>query len=375
MASKYVKALWVFVVVYIAFFSAYSVFRLYAFEHFYAPGYVLCDTHTFYSDLINTLHGNGFFYSPYEGTSHFAVHNSPILFLLLPIVALFPHIETILVVQSIFIGLGAVGLFYFAREVLKSEKSALLLALMYLINPFVHGINKADFHACALAIPFAFLTAYFYETGRTKPMLVSATLVLSAREDAGLFLIALMWMGIMRKDSPMGSLKPRTWLRNRLELTMVLLAVLWMAASLVLIFWFNGWVPPRWMARYHGTPNFLRERGWSFVALVLLSMGFLPLLQPRFLIPSAPLWAELLLGASWAMVSYDFYYTYMLVPFLFIVSVYAVSENPRMLRKGFLIALVSSILFSPVYGVTRIGPYDSVYFWARFLGRMLHGMG
>ena len=49
---------------------------------------------------------------------------------------------------------------------LGDERPAAAFAVLYLLNPSLHGINVRDFHAAALAIPLLLAALYFVEAGR-----------------------------------------------------------------------------------------------------------------------------------------------------------------------------------------------------------------
>ena len=89
------------------------------------------------------------FYNTYEGHSHFAYHNSPILFLLLPLYRLVPTVETLLVAQTVAIALGAIPVFLLARDRV-GPRTGLVLGALWLLNFPLHGVNWHDFHETGL---------------------------------------------------------------------------------------------------------------------------------------------------------------------------------------------------------------------------------
>jgi len=85
--------------------------------------------------------------------------------------------------------------FGLARARLGDERPAAVFALLYLVNPSLHGINVRDFHAAALVIPLLLAAFWAVETGRPWLALVPAALVLLCREDAALPVMGLgAWM-------------------------------------------------------------------------------------------------------------------------------------------------------------------------------------
>jgi len=342
------------VIVYIVFFSSYTVLRHYS---YLTSAY---DLGIFMQSLWTASHGAGFFFNTPEwediGTfSHFGVHNSPILIPLAVLYRVFPYAETLLIVQSIFLGFGALALFKFASLVL-DEKRASYLSLMYLTNPLIHGINQFDFHPVSLAVPFIFLIPYYYETGQWKKMALMALIVLSVKEDAGLILISLGMLFLLRKHQRQNNL-------IGVDIALILAGIAWIALSVfVVIPHFSGVYPyfanPR-LQRY-APGSFHLDYAVVFVTVTLFSLAFLPILNIRYFFPSLPLWLELLLSKSITMLLVGFQYPYMLAPYLFISSAYGLSElketpisrflrvSPKkLLRNALVLSVVSMLLFSP----------------------------
>jgi len=361
------KELFMAVLVYILFFSIYNAFRLYLFEKLFHLG-ILMDIHIFYESMRNTIEGRGFFYNHYEEMwfgvkSHFGVHNSPILIFVLPL-ALLPT-EGILIFQTVMIGFGAIALFYFAREVLADEKKAFLISVMYLLNPYIHGITKSDFHASALVIPFMFLVPYFYEKGYHKLALFSSLLVLFGKEDMGLFLISF---GLFLLIKHYKSKKLNKW-----GIYFIFMGIAWIVVSILVIMYFNNFSLPWWRTFFkqgcvefslngklyvsRGELNLLTLPGLAFVLSIICLFGCTHLRKPVYLFSSLPLWGELLFSHCVNMINMQFVYTYQLMPFMFILFTYTLREvesRDKLLRNAFFMTVMFSILLSPVLGLTRI---------------------
>ena len=98
--------------------------------------------------------------------------------------------------QSVALALGGFAVFGLARARLGDESPAAAFALLYLVNPSLHGINVRDFHAAALAIPLLLAAFWAVEAGREPWLaLAPAALTLLCREDAALPVMGLgAWM-------------------------------------------------------------------------------------------------------------------------------------------------------------------------------------
>ena len=177
------------VFVYIVVFSSVTVMKHYA---FLTTGW---DLGIYMQVLWSTLHGRPFYYS-YElnkipSGNFFGLHFVPILFLILPLYMLFPCAETLLVIQTVAIGAGAVPLYFLAKEVLESRTSAVVVSVIYLLYPPLHGLNWFDFHPEAFIPLFIILMAYFFEMRKFRWMYVSMVLALSTIEFTALIVAAI----------------------------------------------------------------------------------------------------------------------------------------------------------------------------------------
>lgn len=120
-------------------------------------------------------------------------HLSPIMYALVPAFWLAPGATTLLVVQSAALAAGAPAVFLLARRRLEDERLAALFALLYLLNPSLHGMNVRDFHAAALAVPLLLWAFVAAEARRGLVFAGLIVLTLGTREDAAL---AVMGVGI-----------------------------------------------------------------------------------------------------------------------------------------------------------------------------------
>lgn len=148
----------------------------------------------------STINGRFFYYTvePWHGQSFFGVHFSPILVLLVPFYAVYPHPETLLVLQSFIIALGAVPLYFLAKDEL-NERLALLLSLLYLTHPLLLGANLFDFHFEAF-IPVTLLsTIYFLRKRNMKLYILSLILSLMSHEYVAFLTILIILYELVTK--------------------------------------------------------------------------------------------------------------------------------------------------------------------------------
>jgi uncharacterized membrane protein len=116
-------------------------------------------------------------------------------YLFLPIYALFPRPETLLVIQSTLIGLSALPLWGFARRHV-SEWATTLIAVAYLLYYPMHGASFSEFQYVPIAGFFVLTTVWAAETRRWVVFWVVFVTGILMREDmpigmavVGLFLL------------------------------------------------------------------------------------------------------------------------------------------------------------------------------------------
>lgn len=120
--------------------------------------------------------------------SHFAVHVSPILYLLLPFYFLFRTPITLAVGQAAILYSGVVPLLLVARRRGLSKWSLVLLSLAYSAYPAIGTGCFYDFHENCFLLPLLLFTFWFSECRRPIPFFIFACLTLTVKEDAFVYL-------------------------------------------------------------------------------------------------------------------------------------------------------------------------------------------
>ena len=120
--------------------------------------------------------------------SHFAVHLSPILYLLLPVYCLFPSPVTLQVAQAAVLASAAAPMALLCRRYGLSPAKTTLLASVALFHPAVIcGVNY-DFHENCFLLPLLLWLFYSFEQGKLLPAFLCAALVLAVKEDAAVYI-------------------------------------------------------------------------------------------------------------------------------------------------------------------------------------------
>lgn len=255
-------------------------------------------------------------------------HFSPTLYLLAPLFALFPGPVFLLVAQSVLFGLGALPVYALARRRLQSDVAAAGFALLYLVNPTLHGVNIRDFHPAALAIPLLLVAVYFFETNRIGWFLVAVLLTLGSREDAALGVIGLgLWIAVAR----------RRWIFG-LGLAAASLALLFFDIRVLMPYFRGAPYPHLWRYAHLGgslgeimlnmvlhpfrTLGFMVSIDKLLYLLALLApLGFFPLLAPLDLLPALPTLAHNLVSLDHVLFHHRSQYNAFVLPFLILAAV------------------------------------------------------
>lgn len=140
--------------------------------------------------LWNTIHGR-FMESTLsldrcEPHSFFGDHFSPALLAILPLYVAFPRPETLIVVQTVALAIGAWPIYLLARRFLPATEQRLVWVAAYLLSAPLSFIALYDFHEITLAVAPLGFAMYFLATRRTVPMILCLVAALLAKEEVAL---------------------------------------------------------------------------------------------------------------------------------------------------------------------------------------------
>jgi hypothetical protein len=127
-----------------------------------------------------------------EGPSIFrSPHFSPMQSLVMPqLYRPVPRVETLLLLQSVVLALGAWPLFRLGTRLTGDSRLGLALGLSYLLHPAMLHLAFNDYRPVALGIPLALLALWFHASRRPLPFVVTSLLMMSCQAEY-LFLLAL----------------------------------------------------------------------------------------------------------------------------------------------------------------------------------------
>ncbi len=279
--------------------------------------------------MYNTIKGR-FFQSPVMfGPGHhnsLSTHAEYAMVLFAPLYALAPRAETLLLLQSVFLGGAVIPLYLFARTML-SRWPAVVLVLAYVLFAPLHGANFYDFHWLPLGVFFYFWLFYGIASRKTWLSVLMIVLLFALREDIA---VGLAFLGVFLFV---------TGLRVRFGVTLALAAAVWFVIDKFVIM---PWAGPWWFDSMYNELFADGKTGYGNVVKTLLSNPFyalstfvrgpkltyaLHMLAPLVLLPIRRLPFLLLLVPGsvftlmttgyWPTLSIAFQYTTHWVPFLF----------------------------------------------------------
>lgn len=322
------------------------------------------DLGLFNQAFSSTLHGKLFYETPDQreipSGSFLGVHFNFLVFLILPLYALFPHPQTLLVLQTGMVALGAVPIYLVARRVLLDDRLAVLLAGVFLVSPSTLNLNLFDFHLEAFLPFFLGMFFYFYLVANWRGYAFFGALALLTIDFASLIVAAVCLAHALRTLSLK---REGRRLGFHLERSRALILASTIVVSLVtfyLMIELSGIFSGR-STSFQGTiSGFITPIGQTHVVLLksefwllpLLTLLFIPLLVPSQLIMVAPYFLVSLLSASHPP-NYSFGYQYsgaFVFPYLLLAGIFGMQKLRRrgLKVRGLLVGmLVFSTIISP----------------------------
>ncbi len=354
------KIIWLSIGIYSLIFSIICIWK---YNHFLYNGLDLAIINNVF---YNSLHGH-WFWSSIQGHNYLGDHFTPILILLLPLYTLWQSPEILLILQSIFLGLAAWPIYLISQIILKNNKLALGLSLLWLINPLIHNINLFEFHFIALA-PFSMLMLfYFYlklKKERSRKIYLYFYLFiwinLLIRED--ITFIILTFLIIILLDN----------LKNKYILRLagysLLIALSWLIITTKLIAHFSPSNSSPFIYYYQwllsaGPGQILKHifSLYNFEMLVglLLPFLFIPLIKPKWLLLTAiPLTQIIFSATGGGALIWEMHYVALFLPALIISFIYGFKSTNHYVYQQFKShsLLIIILLISNLYLWMGLGP-------------------
>lgn len=287
-------------------------------------------------------------------------HTSFILLVLVPFYWVAPGAWILFWSQAAVIGLGAVPVYLYGREALRSSRLALFFGVAYLVHPAVLGALLENYHPdsfLGLYVPLAFWAAL---TRRWRWYAVAVAGALLVKEDVALVIVPLgIWVAA-RRDLRIGLVTAGA------AVLAALVAMFVVMRSLIGVSTRNAWrIPfggptgflsavvtrPRDVASYFTS----EDRPW-YVLQMMLPMGFQFVRRPSVAAVSALVLFTNVLSTYWYQFHVQYHYSIVAVPALVFGTIWAIEHLPATGSRSRRVAIafvalgtvVSALLWSPL---------------------------
>lgn len=301
------------------------------------------------------------------GRNLFGDHTSFALLPLVPFYWIWPSAKVLLIAQALAIGISAVPVFLLAREKLRSEHLAALLAVAFLLQPVLGWTNLEQFHPDVLEVPLVLFAAYFMVRERWTTFFLVLGALLLVKEDAVLAAVGFGLYIAWKQNRRIGLLTCAGSLLYAGAAFWVILPALNGVGTL------NGWrIPfggplgfvktavlhPGRVAAY----VFVQDRMW-YVWQLFAPVALVALLAPSvLLIVLFPLGANVV---STFVYQYDIHYHYgtLVAPLIMVATIFGVAEfsRTRAERRNIVLLVVgAAVLTAHLWGPTPIGRNEFV---------------
>jgi uncharacterized membrane protein len=335
--------------------------------------------------LWNTAHGNFMTFTNMAPVhSRLALHVEPILLLFVPFYWLgLGGPILLLIVQAAVVGLGALPLYWLARDRLLTATPAVSLFTLvfpaaYLLLPALEAAVMYDFHAVTLAPTFLLFAFYFMEKRRPGLFSLFAVLAMTCKEDMALTVVMLGLYTLL------GS---RRW---RWGLPTMAAGIAWFAIAVFLVqptfsptggnvqasryAWLGG-TPSAIAETFVRRPDLVWEHVWqqadlpAYLGGLLAPTALLAALSPLSWLPTLPSLAVNLLSnhpLSWRLE--EFQYAAPIAPFVVISAVYGVRNLSSLVGRRWPAA--GRYVTSSACGLLIVA--SLVYHWGRGFSPLAH---
>ena len=178
-------------VLFFLFVSAWGVYRVFSFS---TPSFDF----GLFAQMFHSMKTTGLPMTTLERDgllSHFAVHVSPIYYLMLPFYWLIPHPATLQVLQAAVLASAVIPLWKLAKHHGLPGWGRMLCCALLLLYPAYSGGTSYDLHENCFLTPLILWLLYGIDRKNIPLTAVAAVLTLSVKEDAAVYVaVAALWL-------------------------------------------------------------------------------------------------------------------------------------------------------------------------------------
>jgi uncharacterized membrane protein len=276
------------------------------------------------------LLSHGEAYSSIRGMNYLGEHLWLLIVALIPIYRLAPSIETLLVLQSLGLAIGAVPLAILAQRKTGHTWMAAVLAAAWLLSPALQNMNLEHYHPEIFATPLLMWAIERADAGRWRGYWIAIGLAVLAKEDVALTVFGLgLYLCIVK--------------HRRIGLATMVFAIVWFFFSMRVLLplfndygffrfegghWFSGWWANMFNVSYY-VEIFGREQVRQYAVGLFAPVAFLSFLAPEVLLGALPSFAVNALSGNPYLTSIDFHYNNQTLPFIYAAAAIGLGRRAR----------------------------------------------
>ena len=295
------------------------------------------------------------------GRHLFGDHTSFVLLPLVPLYWILPSAKVLLFAQAAALGLAAVPTFLLAREKLRNELLAAVLAVVYLLHPTVGLMNLEQFHPDVFEVPFVLFALWFMVRRRWTGYFAFVIATLLVKEDAALLTLALgVYVGF-RYDRRVGI---ATGAVSAIAMASALWSILPMYNGVGSL---NAWRVP-----FGGIGGLVRtslfhpgqvitylsqdRRPW-YLWQMFSPLALAPLLAPRVLLIAAGPLAANVLSSFYYQHDIAYHYGTLVIPVLIAATIFGLAKCRSVAgrRVGVAVVAAATLVSAHLWGPTPLG--------------------
>ncbi|MCU0642897.1 MAG: DUF2079 domain-containing protein [bacterium] len=329
--------LWGFVIAYIVIFSYLGIVR---YESYNSSAY---DLGIMIQVIWNT--GHGYFLQDsinmgYPMTRFWMAHWEFIFILIAFVYRLISHPYTIIILQTLVVGLGAVPLYWLAKEQIHDKSTAVTFAFAYLMYPAIQNANLADVHGIVFAAPLLIYAFYFMIKKNYKMFYLFGFLALICREDVALLLVMMgIYLFLFQKDRKHGLVTAiisgvyfLIWFQ-RMKIRSILGLPefeIMPGAETHWSHWGNLSEDPAYFIEF-----FARKYNIWYFVYIFAPVVFISFIEWKILLIATPIFLINLSSNYYYTHDVEHYYSAIIAPFVFISAIYATAKIYEFFRVKF----------------------------------------
>ncbi|MCX7996554.1 MAG: DUF2079 domain-containing protein [Patescibacteria group bacterium] len=365
------------ILAYVIYFSVASIYRIHVYvAHYFDLGIMHQTTYNTYKAL-STFDWSRFLeltdpFEPYQ-IKRMAIHNDMILALIAPLYFIWDGPETLLVVQTVAIGLGALSLYLVGTRLFSRKQYArwlsLAVAAAYLLYPMTAYVNLFDFHGVALSMAFLPFMVYYWLCGKYRLSFLFAVLAMLTKEQVAL---TVGFFGLFAAYTAFFHAKKRNARAYVFPGTLFLISIAWFFLVMKVIIPISRPDGTHFALEYYGkfgsssaavvvnlllnpvqAAEYLTHAGViEYLRTLLQPVAYLPLLGLPALAAAAPEFGINILSSNGNMRMIIYHYTAVLIPFIFIATLYGMrfllgfAERHRPAHTGAVAGILVAVLLA-----------------------------